>query len=161
MALDRLTLEGVRNLEPQTLSPAPGLNWLYGDNGAGKTSVLEGIHLLGRGRSFRTSRPASVIQHESDRLRVVGRCRDGTVLGIERTGDQWRGRIAGKDCQRISEFAAILPLVLFEPDSHRLIDGGPERRRQYLDWQLFHVEPQYLSAWQRYARLLRQRNAAL
>ncbi len=161
MALDRLTLEGVRNLAPVTLSPAPGLNWLVGENGAGKTSVLEAIYLLGRGRSFRSARPAAVIQHDLDQLRVVGRCGDGTVLGIERSGDQWRGRIAGRECQRISEFAAALPLVLFEPDSHRLIDGGPDRRRQYLDWQLFHVEPQYLKFWQRYARLLRQRNAAL
>lgn len=161
MSLDRLTLEGVRNLAPVTLSPAPGVNWLVGENGAGKTSVLEGIYMLGRGRSFRSARPAAVIQHGVDQLRVVGRRSDGLVLGIERSGDGWRGRIAGRDCQRISEFAAALPLVLVEPDSHRLIDGGPDRRRQYLDWQLFHVEPHYLGAWQRYARLLRQRNAAL
>jgi len=161
LALTRLTLEGVRNLAPASLEPAPGLNWLHGANGAGKTSVLEAIHLLGRGRSFRASRPASVIQHDASELRVVGHCADGTVLGIERSGDHWRGRIGGKDCLRISEFAEVLPLVLCEPDSHRLIDGGPERRRQYLDWTLFHVEPHYLNAWQRYARLLRQRNAAL
>jgi len=161
LALDRLTLEGVRNLAPTELSPGPGLNWFTGENGAGKTSVLEGIYLLGRGRSFRSARPASVIQHGREKLRAVGKTARGLVLGIERSGDQWRGRIAGRDCQRISEFAAALPLVLFEPDSHRLIDGGPDRRRQYLDWQLFHVEPHYLTAWQRYARLLRQRNAAL
>lgn len=161
MSLDRLTLEGVRNLAPLSLSPAPGINWLVGENGAGKTSVLEGIYMLGRGRSFRSARPVAVIQHGLDQLRVVGRRSDGMVLGIERRGDGWRGRINGRDCQRISEFAAALPLVLFEPDSHRLIDGGPDRRRQYLDWQLFHVEPHYLTAWQRYARLLKQRNAAL
>jgi DNA replication and repair protein RecF len=161
LALTRLTLEGVRNLAPVSLEPASGLNWLHGENGAGKTSVLEAIHLLGRGRSFRTARPASVIQHDARTLRVVGHCADGTVLGIERSGDHWRGRIGGKDCRRISEFAEVLPMVLCEPDSHRLIDGGPDRRRQYLDWTLFHVEPRYLEAWQRYARLLRQRNAAL
>jgi len=161
LALDRLRLDGVRNLAPADLQPGPGVNWLVGENGAGKTSILEGIYMLGRGRSFRSARPAAVIQHGEDQLRVVGHRNDGLVLGIERSGDGWRGRIAGRDCQRISEFAAALPLVLFEPDSHRLIDGGPERRRQYLDWQLFHVEPDYLAAWQRYARLLRQRNAAL
>lgn len=161
MALDRLRLEGVRNLAPVELEPASGLNWLLGENGAGKTSVIEAVYLLGRGRSFRAGRPATVIQHGQAQLRVVGHRADGLVLGIERGSEGWRGRIGGRDCQRISEFAAALPLVLFEPDSHRLIDGGPERRRQYLDWQLFHVEPDYLTAWQRYARLLRQRNAAL
>ncbi|AKS40394.1 DNA replication/repair protein RecF [Wenzhouxiangella marina] len=161
MAVERLTIEGVRNLQAGALSPGPVINWLHGENGAGKTSVLEAIHLVGRGRSFRAARPGSVIQHGAEQLRVVVKRQDGVVLGVERSPEGWRGRIGGRDSQRISEFAAALPLVLIEPDSHRLVDGGPDRRRQYLDWQLFHVEPDYLEAWQRYARLLKQRNAAL
>jgi len=161
LTLDRLNLEGVRNLETLALSPGPGINWFWGQNGAGKTSVLEAIYLLARGRSFRASRPASVIQHQADQLRIVARRSDQLMLGVERSGETWRGRLGGRECRRISEFAARLPLVLIEPDSHRLVDGGPDRRRQYLDWLLFHVEPDYLEAWQRYARLLRQRNAAL
>ena len=162
MSLDRLTIRGVRNLSPADLTPAPGVNWFYGPNGAGKTSVLEAIYLLGRGRSFRASRVANIIQHGSEQLQVAARQHQtGHWLGVERASQTWRGRLAGRDCQRISEFARMLPLVLIEPDSHRLVDGGPETRRRYLDWQLFHVEQSYLSAWQRYARMLRQRNAAL
>ena len=162
MSLDRLQIRGFRNLQPTTLSPEPGVNWLWGENGAGKTSVLEAIYLLARGRSFRVRQVGSVIQHGQQSLQVVARLRErGIFVGIERDGDDWRGRIDGRDSHRISEFATALPLVLIEPDSHRLIDGGPDRRRQYLDWQLFHVEPSYLESWQRYARLLRQRNAAL
>lgn len=162
MSLDHLTIRGVRNLETVELTPAPGVNWFYGDNGAGKTSVLEALYLLGRGRSFRASQVASVIQHDQPLLQVVARrAGSGLRLGIERSRDDWRGRIAGKDSRRISEFAAVMPLVLVEPDSHRLVDGGPDQRRQYMDWQLFHVEQGYLEAWQRYARLLRQRNMAL
>lgn len=152
----------MRNLEPLELSPAPGMNWFFGPNGAGKTSVLEAIYLLARGRSFRSARIARVIQKGSDNLTVAARRSDGgNRLGVERVAGGWRGRIDGRDCQRISEFAALLPLTLIEPGSHALIDGGPERRRQFLDWQLFHVEHDYLPAWQRFARLLRQRNAAL
>ncbi len=162
MSLDRLSIQGVRNLDPVELDPGPGLNWLVGANGAGKTSVLEALYVLARGRSFRTQRVASVIQHGASSLRVVARrAEDQRRLGMERSADRWRGRIDGRDCQRLSEFAAALPLVLMEPDSHRLIDGGPEYRRQLLDWQLFHVEPSYLEIWRRYARFLRQRNAAL
>ncbi len=161
MTIDRLTIRGVRNLKEIELTPSPGVNWLHGRNGAGKTSVLEAIHVLGRGRSFRSSQVASVIQHESNQLQVVVKRQDGITLGVERSRDDWRGRIGGRDSRRISEFAAALPLVLIEPDSHRLVDGGPDRRRQFLDWQLFHVEPEYLAAWQRYAKLLRQRNAGL
>lgn len=162
MSLDRLSIRGVRNLQPLELSPAPGMNWFCGPNGAGKTSILEAIYLLARGRSFRSARIARVIQKDARALTVVARRADtDNRLGVERDTDGWRGRIDGRDCQRISEFAALLPLTLIEPGSHALIDGGPERRRQFLDWQLFHVEHDYLVAWQRFARLLRQRNAAL
>lgn len=161
MSLARLTIRGVRNLKPGELAPDPGVNWFCGDNGAGKTSVLEALYLLGRGRSFRASQVASAIQHGESQLQVVARRQDQLTLGVERSREDWRGRIGGRDCRRISEFAAALPLVLIEPDSHRLVDGGPDRRRQFLDWQLFHVEHDYLDAWQRYARLLKQRNMAL
>ena len=162
MSLAHLGIQGVRNLKDLTLTPAPGVNCLWGSNGAGKTSVLEAIFMLGRGRSFRTASLPAVIQHGESLLRVTARRGDNdTRLGIERGRDHWRGRINGQDSQRISEFAAALPLVLIEPDSHRLVDGGPDGRRQYMDWQLFHVEPDYLALWQRYSRLLRQRNMAL
>jgi len=161
LSIDWLSIRGLRNLEATELRPASGINWLHGPNGAGKTSVLEAIYLLARGRSFRSSTMSGVIQHGSKTLSVVARRGDGCTLGVERQAKSWRGRLDGRDCQRVSEFAARLPLVLIEPDSHRLVDGGPDQRRQYLDWLLFHVEHSYLKTWQRYARVLRQRNAAL
>lgn len=161
MSIEWLSIRGLRNLEATELRPVSGINWLHGPNGAGKTSVLEAIYLLARGRSFRSSTIRGVIQHGSEALSVVARRADGCTLGVERQLTSWRGRLDGRDCQRVSEFATRLPLVLIEPDSHRLIDGGPDQRRQYLDWLLFHVEHSYLETWRRYARVLRQRNAAL
>jgi len=162
LSLEWLSIRGVRNLEPLELTPAPGMNWFSGPNGAGKTSIIEAVYLLARGRSFRSARMARVIQKDAAARTVVAQRADtGNRLGVERNADGWRGRIDGRDCQRISEFAALLPLTLIEPGSHALIDGGPEWRRRFLDWQLFHVEQSYLPAWQRFARLLRQRNAAL
>ena len=165
MSLQRLTLQGVRNLEPTILQPGPGLNWLQGQNGAGKTSVIEAIHLLARGRSFRANSVSAVIQHhgsdQRDQLLIVADTVSGDRLGVSRDPQGWTGRINGEDCQRISEFARRLPLILIEPESHRLVSAGPDRRRQFMDWLLFHVEPDYLSVWQRYQKLLRQRNAAL
>ena len=161
MSIEWLSIRGLRNLEPFELQPAPGINWFFGPNGAGKTSILEGLYLLARGRSFRSSTLSGVIQHGADAIEIVARRQNGCTLGVERQPKNWRGRIDGRDCNRVSEFAARLPLVLIEPDSHRLVDGGPDQRRQYLDWQLFHVEHSYLKVWQRFARVLRQRNAAL
>ncbi len=166
MSLEHLSIRGFRNLASVDIEPSPGVNWLFGDNGAGKTSVLEAIYLLARGRSFRSAQIGAVIGHSADRLMVVGHLmrssdHEGVVMGVERDEAGWRGRLAGEDCSRISEFAARLPVVLLEPDSHQLISDGPHRRRQYLDWLLFHVEPNYLPVWQRYQKMLRQRNAAL
>jgi len=161
LTIEHLLVRDFRNLSSVELTPGPGVNCLYGDNGAGKTSLIEAIYLLARGRSFRSAQLAPVIRHGCEALSVVARLQEGHRLGVERSRESWRGRIDGQDCQRLSEFAAALPLVLIEPDSHRLVDGGPERRRQFLDWQLFHVEQGYLQSWQRYSRLLKQRNAAL
>ena len=162
MGLKWLKIGNFRNLTAASLHPGPGMNWFYGDNAAGKTSVLEAIHLLGRGRSFRSATVAPLIQTGCEKLGVIGGLDEpATTIGIERTRTGWRGRIGGADCRRISEFARHLPLVLIEPGSHQLIEGGPDQRRSYLDWGLFHVEPDYLARWRRYARLLRQRNAAL
>ncbi|OYT92499.1 MAG: DNA replication and repair protein RecF, partial [Pseudomonas sp. PGPPP3] len=72
MALTRFTVAAVRNLHPATLSPSPRINILSGDNGSGKTSLLEAIHLLGLARSFRSSRLLPVIQHEVDECTVFG-----------------------------------------------------------------------------------------
>lgn len=162
MRIASLQLFNFRNIEHASLEPAAGLNWLFGQNGAGKTSVLESIVLLSRGRSFRTRVATHLIRDECSALQVVARTMDPDhQLGMERQRQGWRGRIDGQDRNRVSEFARLLPLVLIEPENHQLVEGAPAVRRSFLDWGLFHVEPSYLDAWRDYSRALRQRNAAL
>ncbi len=162
MGLSKLQIRDFRNLVDVEIKPSPGLNWFIGENGAGKTSILEAIVVLARGRSFRTSNRAALIRHRQDHSDIVAHLDDSDrVLGVRRAAGHWQGRIAGRDSRRISEFARLLPLILIEPGDHGLIEGGPDQRRRFLDWLLFHVEPDYLTLWQRYARLLKQRNAAL
>jgi len=160
--LTSLHIENLRNLDSVWLTPAPGLNWLWGENAAGKTSVLEAIHLLGRGRSFRSNGISPLIHDGSTALRVVAQTGDPEGrLGVERSASDWTGRINRQACARMSEFARMLPVVLVDPENHALVEGAPAIRRSFLDWGLFHVEQSYLSAWKRYNRLLRQRNTAL
>lgn len=160
--LTSLHIENFRNLQSVTLEPAPGLNWLFGENGAGKTSVLEAIHVLARGRSFRASSTSPLIRDGAKVLRVVARTANPEgQAGVERSASEWIGRINRQPCSKMSEFARRLPLVLVDPENHELVEGGPAIRRSFLDWGLFHVEQSYLSDWKRYSRLLRQRNAAL
>ena len=162
LLLTSLNIENFRNLESASIEPAPGLNWLFGENGAGKTSVLEAIHVLARGRSFRANSISPLIRDGSRELRVVARTTDPDArAGVERGASEWNGRINRQPTTKMSEFARLLPLVLVDPENHALVEGAPAIRRSFLDWGLFHVEQSYLADWRRYSRLLRQRNAAL
>jgi DNA replication and repair protein RecF len=166
MALTRFTVTAVRNLQPVTLAPSPRINILSGDNGSGKTSVLEAIHLLGLARSFRSTRLMPVIQHEQPACTVFGQVQmaDGRQanLGISRDRQgEFQIRIDGQNAHSASQLAEALPLQLINPDSFRLLEGAPKIRRQFLDWGVFHVEQRFLSAWQRLQKALRQRNSWL
>lgn len=147
MSLTRVSVTAVRNLHPVTLS-LPRINILYGDNGSGKTSVLEAIHLLGLARSFRSARLQPVIQYEEAACTVFGQVMlaNGIAsnLGIsrERQGE-FTIRIDGQNARSAAQLAETLPLQLINPDSFRLLEGAPKIRRQFLDWGVFHVEPRF------------------
>lgn len=165
MRIKSLKINNLRNIGEADIVAHPVLNLLLGDNGAGKTSVLEALIVLAKGRSFRSPRIASLIGPEGSALRVVAEIEadDGHAhrLGLERSRSGWRARRDGEAVQRFSTLGHDLPLVLMEPDSHELVAGAPETRRRHLDWGVFHVEPRFLDTWRRYERALRQRNAAL
>lgn len=165
MLLKELRILQLRNLSDHSLTPAAGLNLLTGPNASGKTAVLEAIYLLARGRSFRTHRIRELIQHQSERLQVTAQIETATgrqvPVGLERDRRQTQLRYAGTSVRNLSEHARRLPLVLITPDSHGLVSGQPVQRRRWLDWAMFHVEPDYLNCWQDCFHALRQRNALL
>jgi DNA replication and repair protein RecF len=161
MGLRSLTVTGLRCFESAAVEPAPGLNLVTGNNASGKTSLLEAIFLLGRGRSFRSARREPLIREGEELLRVVGRLGDGRILGVEAGRGTWVARIAGEPVNQLAELAGLLPVQLMDPEVHRLVQEGPGERRRYLDWATFHVKPGFLEAWRGYQRALRQRNAAL
>jgi DNA replication and repair protein RecF len=139
-------------------------NYFFGPNGAGKTSLLEGIFVLGRGRSFRTRQMRRLVQHGSEGFAVFGEVE--TEMGTRRLGVAYKSgrlekRIDGQPAASMAELTALLPVHALDPSMHALVEGGPSERRRFLDWGVFHVEPTYLAAWKRYRRVLSQRNAAL
>ncbi len=168
MHLTRLDLRNVRNLIDATLTPGPGITLLLGDNGAGKSSVLEGLHLLAYGRSFRGRVRDGLIRVGQPALEVYAEWRDDVAqadhprrAGLRHSGQAWTGRLDGVDVPQLGDLCAALMVVTFEPGSHALISGSSDVRRRFLDWGLFHVEHDFLPQWRRYARALRQRNALL
>lgn len=165
MALAELSLQDLRCIERAELALQPGSNLIHGANGAGKTSILEAIFLLGRGRSFRTRLNERLIRHGQGQLRVVGRSIAGDLhhtLGLEVSRDGGtRARLDAQNVRSLLDLATAFPVQVLDPDAHRLIEDSATRRRRWLDWAVFHVEPGFTASWSRYNRALQQRNAAL
>lgn len=167
MSLVRLKVKGLRNLSTLDLAPGPGLNVVLGENASGKSSLLEAIHLLSSGKSFRTHQLAHVVQRERHDMllsaEVFSKVSGVSTLGMEYDARRGRLRIkaAGRPVHKLSELAPYLPVVTIHQESHRVFTHGPEFRRSFLDWGVFHVEPLFVPAWQRYRRALRQRNTLL
>lgn len=162
--IGKLRLRDFRRFEAQDVEPAPGFNLIIGDNGSGKTSVLEAMHLMAHGRSFRGRVRDGLIRHGQASLEVYlewqhdeGQHR----AGLRHSGSKWEARLDGENVSHLGELCAALAVVSFEPGSHILIHGSSEARRRYLDWGLFHVEHDFLPQWRRYSRALKQRNSLL
>jgi len=167
MQVQRVAVAQFRRFEQGQWLPLPGINVLVGDNGAGKTSYLEALHLISYGRSFRGRVRDGLIRQGQAALEVFVQWQDETAQGAERrgglrhSGQEWTGRLDGEDVAQLGQLCAALAVVTFEPGSHVLISGGSEARRRFLDWGLFHVEPDFTPLWRRYSRALKQRNALL
>jgi DNA replication and repair protein RecF len=165
MGLTQLEVTNFRSLKQANLSPSRGLNVITGANASGKTSLLEAIHTLGMGRSFRSGGPRQMVRYGTDGLIVHGRCciESGAdiTLGVERTLFGRRIKVNGKPCDGARALAEILPLQAIVPDTRYLFVHNARLRRAIMDWGLFHVEPQFDPLWLRYRRALHQRNSAL
>src|SRR5687768_3040993 len=164
MQVTRLDIRNLRCFRDVTLGPAPGLNVITGDNGAGKTSLLEALHLMAYGRSFRGRVRDGLVRTGSEAVEVFVEWREGPDArhrraGLRHTGQTWVGGLDWENSAQLGELCAALAVVSFEPGSHALVTGGGEPRRRFVDWGLFHVEPDFLPLWRRYARALKQRNA--
>jgi DNA replication and repair protein RecF len=164
VSLAEFTLENVRCLTHAGLALHVGQNLFWGGNGSGKTSVLEAIFLLGRGRSFRTRNSERLIRRGEPWLRVVGKTRSVTpeTLGVEVSRqDGTVAKIRGAFAPSLAELSRAFAVQVIEPGAHKLIEEGAQRRRRWMDWAVFHVEPAFIDVWSRYGRALKQRNSAL
>lgn len=162
MGFNSLEIKQFRNLLSVHLEPDAGLNLITGDNASGKTSLLEAIFYMSYGRSFRSSQIKHLILNGSDLFRLIASLDDGIYrLGIERNLNDQKIRVNNETVSRLSQLSTLLPVIALHPDSHQLISSGPEHRRQFLDWGVFHVEHHFLGAWKNYRKALSQRNASL
>src|SRR5271154_3783744 len=164
MSIRRVQVTDFRCLQSAALDFDPRFTLISGSNASGKTSLLEALYVLGRGRSFRTRRLEHLIRHGSERFVVFGEVdafERRVTLGVEGSAAGVRAKLGGTKVASLAELAPLLPVQIIDPEIHRLIEEGPSRRRRFLDWGVFHVEPRFVDDWQRFQQALRQRNAAL
>jgi len=164
LRIDNLATQNLRNLVDQRLNFAEGLNCFVGINGAGKTSLLEAIHLLASGRSFRTNQTVDLISHGQECATVAAEINEAGEdhrLGLSRCRSGLRLRRDGVDVARMSDFVTHIPVMALHPQSDDLILGSPDVRRRYLDRAAFFLETRFAEHFRQFSRALKQRNAAL
>lgn len=164
MSLTNLKCTNFRCLASAELCFSAENNLIYGPNASGKTSILEAVGYLGRGRSFRGASTRQLIRHGADEFILFGHADIGVrevSLGVRNSMSGLEVHADGEKKNSAAALAEALPLQVIDPDVHTLIAGSPEHRRRYADWIAFHVEHGYLERWRRFRRALKQRNAAL
>ena len=164
MPIQAFSARDFRCLENIQFEADPGFNLIHGANASGKTSILEAVAYLGRGKSFRGAPVSTLVRHGEREFVLFGRVEDGgraSNVGVRNSTDGLEVRVDGESGGGAAELAAALPLQIIDPNVHDLVAGAPDQRRRYLDWVAFHVEHGYLGIWRRFRRALKQRNAAL
>jgi|TARA_B110000971_G_scaffold115726_2_gene118596 DNA replication and repair protein RecF len=164
LRLVSLSAFAFRNIDEITLDLGAGFNLIHGDNGAGKTALLEAIYLIARSRSFRTTKLKNIVK--ADLKEAVVRAEVGSDAGQMRSlavAKSLNGtsilKVDGENVKKSSDLARYLPVQVLLPGVIDLVLDGPNARREFLDWGLFHVEHAFLDVSKRYKRALTQRAA--
>ena len=149
-----------RNLETFECTVNRGIQWLIGDNGAGKTAILESIYYLYRGRSFRERKLNRLIRHGRKQSNVSINFGDHRItMLLNASGSNRQDRFG--DPISMTEVMTVLPVFYLGPSIGHLITGPPSYRRRLLDWVAFHVKRSHWRDLNRLKTALKQRNSLL
>jgi DNA replication and repair protein RecF len=165
MILRSLDITNFKNIERARLEFSPKVNALLGDNGMGKSNLLDAVHLLSFTKSFTGAQDQMLIRSGEDFAIVRGTysrmdAEEDILAGLQR-GRRKSFKRGGKEYGRISAHIGLLPLVMVSPADMELINGSGEERRRFMDMVISQTDPRYLDAAMRYARILEQRNRLL
>lgn len=164
MGLRHLSIRQFRCFPAVDIELSPQINVVAGKNASGKTSILEAIFLLSRGRSFRTPQLETALRQGEEEFYLAATIanRASTVdVSLKRRNGLLQPTIASKSAATLGQLAALFPVQLLDGQTNMIIQGGAKYRRQFLDWGAFHVERLFHETWQKYHRALKQRNVLL
>lgn len=163
MSVAKLITQNFRNLHGASIDFHPKLNFFIGDNGSGKSSLLEALFFLGHGKSFRTSKVDTLASHETKGFVVSVKDSQDCQLGLSR--DISSGltliKIDGQRQSKLSVLAKNIAVQIVTPESFKLFFGGPKERRRFIDLGMFHVKHDFSNQWKNFNRVLKQRNACI
>lgn len=166
MILRSVSTRNFRNLEDAVHEFHPRANVLLGENGQGKTNVLEAIYFLATTKSFRTPRTSNVIRLGAQSVFAEGNCEQDQIarhLSVGILGGDERKRQLRINAQKtpLGEYLHALPVFAYSSSRLEIVRGGPDERRRFLDRGMAGLRVGYLRELARYARVLKQRNALL
>lgn len=164
MPIQRLAVHQLRNLTGVDIHPCPDLNFFFGNNGSGKTSVLEAISVLAHGRSFRSHKHKHLIHHDCSNFSVFAELDEAggfAKLGVNRGQTEASFKLNGSPVYSSAALANQLPTQIMDAHSFQLLEGPSKLRRQLFDWLVFHVKHEFAQLWRNYARCVKHRNSLL
>ena len=164
MVVKSLTIKNFRNHPYLTFDFQPGMNVITGENGAGKTNIVEAIYYLSLARSFRSVEDNELIQNDKDHAEINAVTQEGELtrkIRIVLTKDLKQVFINGKAISKLSELSKIMNVLVFDPRDVMLFRGSPKERRNFIDINLSKKSLYYLDYISRYNKVLKDRNELL
>jgi DNA replication and repair protein RecF len=167
LKIERVRITGFKNLKQLQLELGNGVNGFWGENGQGKSNLLEALYVSVKGESFRPySHRSDWLPDDGSALSVHLECRDDVGIPYhcemfhDAASGTWVWRLNDKKA-RVLSLAEKIPIVVFSPDDHALIREGPDHRRSFLDSVLIDVCPGYAEVLGRFEKTLKSRNRLL
>lgn len=166
MILKELSLINYKNLAQVDLTLSPKMNCFIGDNGMGKTNLLDAVYYLSFCRSYTNPVDSQIIRHGEEVCMLQGKyqfedvTQEEVYCGIRRRQKKQFKRNK-KEYERLSDHIGLIPLVMISPADNELIIGGSEVRRRFMDMAVSQFDKEYLRALMRYNKALQQRNVLL
>jgi len=160
-----INISNFRNFKEIALSFCENCNIIYGNNGTGKTSILEAIYYLVFGRSFRAYFLNKIIKHNTDHMIIFGKLYNENriiPIGTKRSINGYKDiKFFGNSLISHMEITKMVPIQLLNHESYSLLSGGPINRRKFINWGLFYTEYTFLNLWRKIKRIIIQRNTAI
>ena len=162
MILEKLSIINYKNIETATLELSPKINCLIGQNGVGKTNVLDAIYFLSFCHSANNPIDSQVIRHGQDFFMIEGQYSPSLCIAAAmKRGQKKHFKRNKTEYKRLSEHIGLIPVVLVSPSDTLLIEGGSEERRKLMDMVISQYDRSYIESINRYNKALLQRNAML